>query len=458
MLKNLKMKVENLATKIRTVIALLVLMTWCSINMSAQQVRLSFKEATLKTVLKEMTKQTGYNFVYSEELINSNKQITLTLNTNAEPIEALLNKVFSGLSISYQIKGRQIALSPIVENSSQSEKKISIKGTIKDEAGVPLSGAYIYVKSNKSLMAYTDLNGNFSIQIPEKYVNNAVFVCSYIGMKQFELPVDGRGFVHITMKTDERLLEDVVVTGYQTISKERATGSFDIINKKQLDKPVSSPSTFIIGTTAGVQAKIADDGSASFEIRGKSTLNATTSTPLVVVDGFPTEGGFSSVNPNDVESITILKDAASASIWGARAGNGVIVIKTKKPIKGSLNVTFNTFIKSREKLDLSYVDPVASSADEIEYEQYMFGKYGAILGGGQVTQTDMVQKKYSLVHLLINEARLGKISTAERDAKLEELSNIDYKDDLYKYVLRNPFSVQSNLSISGGTEKINFLT
>lgn len=458
MLKNLKMKVENLATKIRTVIALLVLMTWCSINMSAQQVRLSFKEATLKTVLKEMTKQTGYNFVYSEELINSNKLITLTLNTNAEPIEALLNKVFSGLSISYQIKGKQIALSPIVENSSQSEKKISIKGTIKDEAGVPLSGAYIYVKNNKTLMAYTDLNGNFSIQISEKYVNNAVFVCSYIGMKQFELPVDGRGIVHITMKTDERLLEDVVVTGYQTISKERATGSFDIINKKQLDKPVSSPSTFIIGTTAGVQAKIADDGSASFEIRGKSTLNATTSTPLVVVDGFPTEGGFSSVNPNDVESITILKDAASASIWGARAGNGVIVIKTKKPTKGSLNVTFNTFIKSREKLDLSYVDPVASSADEIEYEQYMFGKYGAILGGGQVTQTDMVQKKYSLVHLLINEARLGKISTTERDAKLEELRNIDYKDDLYKYVLRNPFSVQSNLSISGGTEKINFLT
>ncbi len=452
------MKVEFLAKHFRTTLCFIALFVLCSATVSAQQVKLNFEKTPLKSVLKEITKQTGYNFVYSDELINTEKLITLNISTSIEPIEILLKKVFEGISVSFQIKGKQIAISPLNQVEKKAEKNITITGTIKDDAGLPLPGAYVYTKSKVTGIATADASGNFTLQMPENLATKEIFVFSFFGMKSVEIPFDGRINYNIVMTPDNRLLDEIVVTGYQSISRERATGSFDIINKKLLEKPVSSPSTFIIGTTAGVQAKVADDGSASFEIRGKSTLNATTSSPLVVVDGFPTEGGFASVNPNDVESVTILKDAAAASIWGARAGNGVIVITTKKASRGAINVTFNTFLKSREKLNLAYVDPVASSSDEIEYEMFMFGKYGAILGGGQITQVDMVQKKYSMVHTLLNEARLGKITASERDAKIDELRSIDYKDDVYKYILRNPFSLQSNLSVSGGTEKIDFLT
>ncbi|MCK7554026.1 TonB-dependent receptor plug domain-containing protein [Chitinophaga sedimenti] len=143
----------------------------------------------------------------------------------------------------------------------------------------------------------------------------------------------------------------VVNTGFQQLNKERATGSFGYIDKEQLGRPTTNIASRIIGTTAGVQAKLDVDGNPTFEIRGKSSLYATAS-PLVVVDGFPISGDFNTINPNDVESVTILKDAAAASIWGARSANGVIVVTTKKGQKGTpLRVDFSAFTKMGGKFD-----------------------------------------------------------------------------------------------------------
>ena len=136
--------------------------------------------------------------------------------------------------------------------------------------------------------------------------------------------------LNVVLEPENKALEEVVVTGYQTISKERATGSFDKVSVEVLNsRPSSDLSNMLQGVVAGMQSTENEDGSVNFLIRGTSSLYANTE-PLVVVDGFPIEGTFSSINPNDVESVTVLKDAAAASIWGARSANGVIVVTTKK--------------------------------------------------------------------------------------------------------------------------------
>ena len=165
----------------------------------------------------------------------------------------------------------------------------------------------------------------------------------------------------------------MLVTGYQTISKERATGSFNKVSEAQLEKPATLISERLIGAAAGVQSFVDADGDIKFEIRGQTSLGAS-SEPLVVVDGFPIEGDFSSINPNDVESVTVLKDAAAASIWGARSANGVIVVTTKKAQKGQAKVEVSSFWKFQDKLDLDYVNPLATSEETIEYEKMAYEK------------------------------------------------------------------------------------
>lgn len=129
------------------------------------------------------------------------------------------------------------------------------------------------------------------------------------------------------------------------------------------------------------------------------------------------EGGFETINPNDVESVSILKDAAAASIWGARSGNGVIVVTTRKAAKGDkLNVAFNTFLRFRQKIDLDYANPTAASADQIRYEEMIFGKYGVALNEGIFSEDDVAGKCYTLAQIALNEARLGNISEDTKKA------------------------------------------
>ncbi|CDC96426.1 carboxypeptidase-like regulatory domain-containing protein [Alistipes sp. CAG:268] len=199
-----------------------------------------------------------------------------------------------------------------------------VTGVVADTNGVPVVGATVTVKGGTN-GAITNSDGSFRIEASD----SDILVFKYLGYDEQEIQVGPRTRIEIELRESAHQLDDVVVTGYQTISKERATGSFDIIDKAQLEKPSGSIASRLIGSAAGLVGTQDAYGNPVFEIRGRSSLSTSATEPLLVVDGFAIEGGFESINPNDVESVTVLKDAAAASIWGAKSANGVIVVTTK---------------------------------------------------------------------------------------------------------------------------------
>ncbi len=273
-------------------------------------------------------------------------------------------------------------------------------------------------------------------------------------MRSEILEVPSSGIVNVALSPDNIFLENAVVTGYQTISRERATGSFDILSDKVLDNPSSDIAQRLVGKVAGINTDIDADGNLSMVIRGQGTFLA--SSPLVVVDGFAVDDGFDSINPNDVESISILKDAAAASIWGARASNGVIVVTTKKAEKG-LKVDFSSFVRIGSKTDLDYLRDYASSADVIAYDRLTLGKYGYETIRTQGSKNDLrssANRIFTQSQTLYNRYAEGLISEDEMNAAFDRLAALDNSSQIEKYLLRRPVYQQYNLSVSGGNDRI----
>lgn len=328
-----------------------------------------------------------------------------------------------------------------------------ITGRVTDAVQAPLSNVTVQVKGGTQAVR-TGADGRFSIQAGS---GMQTLVFSFVGMQTVEQPVaEGTNTVNLSMKSSNGSLEEVVVvsTGYQTLPKERATGSFGIVSREQLDKPATNIASRIIGTNAGVQAlRMDEEGNPFFQIRGLSTLYANQE-PLVVVDGFPIQGTYNAINPNDVESVTILKDAAAASIWGARAVNGVIVVTTKNAGKGTpLKVEFSAFTRIASKIDLDYVRPHASSAETIDYERLAYNKWGAQLNTGILA--NHAAWNWTPGQLALNEANLGFITAAQRDKTLDSLKGLDNRAQITDLLLAKPVTQQYNLSLFSATQRMS---
>src|SRR5690606_19639863 len=232
-----------------------------------------------------------------------------------------------------------------------------------------IEGATITNKRTR-IHAVTDRAGEYRIQARP----DDILTYTFMGYRTAEEEINGRQQITVALDPAENILAevDVVSPGYQTIPKERATGSFVFVDSALLNRAVS---TDIISRLKGVVPSLLFDeragGEPKLSIRGRSTIYANAD-PLIVVDNFPYEGDIRNINPNDVESVSILRDAAAASIWGVRAGNGVIVITTKKGKAGQpLQVSFNGNVTVGEKPDLWY-EPRISTADFIDVERFLF--------------------------------------------------------------------------------------
>ena len=214
----------------------------------------------------------------------------------------------------------------------------TLTGSVLDEFGGPVVGANVVIKGT-TMGVVTDIDGKFSIQVPA----NAVLVISYIGYNSMEIPVNGQKSLNVTMKEDAEALDEVVVVGYGTQAKVNLTGAVSTINKDELiDRPVTNVSSALQGLTPGVTVtsgtgQPGSDGS-TIRVRGVGTLN--NADPYILVDGIET-GNFNSIDPNDIESISVLKDAASAAIYGSKAANGVILVTTKRGKAGKPTVSYN---------------------------------------------------------------------------------------------------------------------
>jgi TonB-linked SusC/RagA family outer membrane protein len=309
----------------------------------------------------------------------------------------------------------------------------------------PLPGANIRIGTSRNTYQ-ADQNGYFNLIATTA---QGFITISFIGYDPLKLAYapGNYGPFEIVLQPSTNTLEQVTVsTGYQTLPKERANGSFSVVDNQLFNRSVStSVLSRLNGVTSGLLFDRNTGNEMGISIRGRSTIWAN-SEPLIILDNFPYEGDINNINPNDVSTVTVLKDAAAASIWGTRAGNGVIVITTKQ---GRYNqptrVSLNANIDISAAPDLFY-DSKISPADFIGMERFLFekGKYNSAISDGTTALSPAVE--------LLLKARSGTISPSERDAALNELSSHDLRNHLNKYYYRKSINQQYALNLSGGAE------
>lgn len=443
-----------------------------SAKTAGQSVTLSVRNESLEKVFDQIKKQTGLSFLWDEKVLKGTKPVTLSMK-NASLSQAmdacikdqpLVYNVIQNLVVIKAKANQNANVSPslisqdLINPDLFTPPPFDVHGTVKDESGKPSAGVSVRVKGGNKGTTTND-NGEFELKGIDK---NATLVFSAVNIETFEIKLNGRTDIEVSAKTKITGLGDITVTGntgFQTISRERSTGSYNVISGEQMEKPSINIAQRLIGTTSGLVSTLDVNGNPIFQIRGLTSLYTnssaypTTSQPLVVVDGFPIQGDFNSVNPNDVESITVLKDAAASSIWGARSANGVIVIVTKKAKKGTpLKVEFNMFTRMGKKFDLNYVNPLASSAATVEYEKIAYTNWRTLQNPNALADYSFA---FSQAGTLLNEANFGYITTAQRDAKLEALKLLDNRQQISDYLLANPVTTQYNINLSSSTERMN---
>jgi TonB-linked SusC/RagA family outer membrane protein len=328
----------------------------------------------------------------------------------------------------------------------------SFHGRVTDAAtGKSLAGATITLVKNKYETA-SDKDGFFEfykVTLPD------TLVVTYIGYDTQKQPVNlasTRELVISLIASSVAMSEVTVSTGYQTLPRERSTGSFTVIGKQKFNEQVSTDVLSRLESIAsGLTFNRSTSGTPLIQIRGLSTIKGPAS-PLIVLDNFPYEGDLSNINPNDVENITILKDAAAASIWGTKAGNGVIVITTKKArFNQKVTAEFNANVTVGNKPDLSYIRQISSS-DFIDVEKYLFSKgfYDANLSGGK-------HPGFSPVVELLSSLRNGTETAVSVNNQIDQMRNHDVRDDFNKYMYRNSVNQQYSLNLKGGSDIYSWL-
>lgn len=341
-----------------------------------------------------------------------------------------------------------------VTKTTNPQRNIPIKGKVVDERGLGIPGVSIKLKGTVGAVS-SNADGNFSIDGSEY----TLLRVSHVGYLTEEIRViNNVKSVLITLKTDARQLKEVTVsTGYQTLPLERATGSFEVIDNKLFNR---STGTDVFSRLDGITTSILIDKSNSsliktpydgMRIRGVSGFKETR--PLIVVDNFPYEGDPNNLNPNDVESITILKDAAAASIWGTRAGNGVIVITTKKgKINQSLRLSLNSNVTIMDKPDLHYLKTISSS-DLIDVETMLFNKgyYDS-----KLDPKNPFSVLTPVVEILAKTRPGGTLSADQAKLQIDALRHNDVRDDFLKYVYRKGINQQYALNTLWGDTKSTY--
>ena len=311
----------------------------------------TFKNATLSEVLWEVQRQTDFTFVYSTEEVKNVKVEKLIVNH--EKIANVLDKCLKGSGLTYTVHDGVIAIKPVskVEEMAAPQQKTKLNGTVVDETGEAIIGANVIVKGTTNGCT-TDLDGHFTLDVDHL---PATLMVSYIGYIRQEIKVTSAKTIKVEMTPDNNLMDEVVITGYGTFKKSAYAGSAASVKGETLkDVPAISFKDLLQGNAPGVQFTSSSGqpgASSSLRIRGMGSFNASNS-PLYVIDGVPMRSGtintmssdagldiMSTINSSDIESVTVIKDAAAASLYGSRAANGVVLITTKKGKAGKPSIS-----------------------------------------------------------------------------------------------------------------------
>ena len=443
-----------------TTVILIAMIMQVNANSFSQNITLNVKNAPLHRILEEIRIQTDYDFLYNQEVLNHTKPITI--NVKNASIETVLKLCFSNQPLIFKIENKSIVLreKPSINKESSHIQEI-IKGKVVDERGNPVVGATVIEKGTDNGAAVGE-DGYFMLTDVAK---NATLLITFIGYEPFEYKLTDKktGIYIVLTGSITRLKEvDVVSTGYQNLAKERATGSFEKIDNQLFNRSTgTNVLTRLEGISTGIFFnKLGNQASSvgirdfitipyNLSIRGKSSFNAPN--PLVVVDNFPYDGNVNNINPNDVESITILKDAAAASIWGTRAGNGVIVINTKKgKYDQPLKISVNSNVSIAQKPDFFYL-PIMKSTDFIDIEESLY-KDGAF-----DDSFDDMWSVLSPVVQILRKRDQNLLSPMEAENQINVFRETDTRTEFMKHLYRNSVNQQYALNISGGSKQISYL-
>lgn len=420
----------------------------------AQNISLNKTNASLKEIFSEIRSQSGFDFLLQ---VNDTERLPkLTISVTNKPLNEVLTGMFANTSLDFLIKDRTILIvrkkNSVLDRIASLWNNIKISGTVLDENEQPMIGATVRAVASKKY-AYSDKNGQFILDDVDE--NDSLSV-SFLGYKTIIISVKQSLKRIIMVPLTNSLQEVTVTTGYQSLLKERAPGAYDQVKQDVLSRrPVSNLSTALQGMVAGMQAKENADGSVNFLIRGNSSLYADRA-PLVVVDGFPLgSSDFSTINPNDVENVTVLKDASAASIWGARSANGVIVITTKKGKLGAgLKIDANVFTRFSAMPDLDQLLLTASSNDHVAMEKLAFQNnwyFGSSNYSGAFATS--LNQPLTLVQELLYANKNGKLSTPVMNSKLDSLAAVSNGSQISDLLFQRQVLTQYNINFSAGSEK-----
>lgn len=400
------------------------------------------RNATLKEAIRQLERQTDVGFFYDTQEVKQVKGITVSLSNTT--LKGVLNKILANTEFSYKIVDNSVVIAKQkkVVTSRQTTQNINVN--VKDATNSePLIGATVFIHGT-SIGAVTDASGNATLK---NVITNQTIDITFIGKKTEQIKViRGRTNYSVEMQDVVSELNEVVVsTGYQTIEQGRATGAFAIVKQKELQNVVSGD---FVDKLDGLVPGLTLDKNGDMLMRGQATIYAETK-PLVVVDGFPMEYGTYNINPNDIEQISVLKDAASASIWGVRAANGVIVITTKKGTKSQKPVvTYNGSLKVGSRFDVSSLGYL-NSAQQIDFEREYYDNMDVISSIGQGA-TDYYTEAADIEYKFRN----GQLTEGQRDAAYSALAAYNNTKDIEKAFYRSSLYQTHNVTVTAGSRNV----
>lgn len=427
------------------------------------QVTLKFRDTPIRTVFNAIESQTGYAFFYNASAIDHDRKVSIDMQR--QQLVAALTELLKPFNVDFQLQGKSIVLvrrKPANHIPEVSQPWMGdtvpvgvITGKVTNKKGEALGGVTIGVKGQQ-IYSISDNMGSF--RVPNVKGKSVWLQFSCVGYENHEMKVNNNSVIALSMEekvTDLKSVE-VVSTGLQDIPKERVTGSYVTVSNQDFNRRVgpsvmSRLDDLVPGLLRRVDNSMLNDNLEYYSIRGISTLNAETK-PLLVVDNFIYDGDVNDINPNDILSITVLKDAAASSIWGVRAGNGVIVMTTKKGTGNQeLNIQITSNVTIKEKPDMMSIPSIPTKEIiSLETDRFNSGFYDSRIND------NFSYPSLPLLIEILNKEKLGLLSQNEAAQQKQNLLKNDIRYQVQKYIFR-PSSVQQYaLSVSGSSPNYNY--
>ncbi len=430
---------------------------------TAQTVSLKRNASTLRSIFKEISKQTGYHYLWSAKDFDPNTMVSV--NIKNQPLEQALHTILEEHDLTYKINAKIIVIQQKKELAKAANSRNGLKetteaqqrvsGRILDSLQNPLRGVSIKVRGT-AFGTVTDSYGYFRFSDIVKAGD--ILLISMVGYASQELIA--KPGMDIVLHSNSSKIEEIQVTlqtGYQKISKERATGSYVHITSEELEGKLQTDFLERVeGLLPGMNLSFSKstynpqntNNRLGVEIRGRSTINAE-ATPLLVVDGMPFEGNLSAINPNDIASMTVLKDAAAASIYGVRSSNGVIVVTTKNGQPGKTSLNYSNSLSIKGLPNRSYLN-LMNSSELIDFQREMFNL-------SSLNPTSLNKREYlNDIYSLLYQHKAGTITEQNLTTALNEYKKRDRFSNMGEFLNEVILDQQHNLSLSGGSDRITY--